>query len=137
MNMLAMVKATTSIPLDRLSGSKTQLMTGLSKLVGNRGSALLMAIPCLKCADVASCTFLSLESLKMRILRLTQMYTLQDPMNGILQSWTLHTNLVIGSLLGPMTTLRGLPLTLTLMQLGTTPIGQSKHSISWMTHPKK
>ena len=43
MNMLAMVKDTPSIPLDRFSGSKPQLMTDLSKLVENRGSALLMA----------------------------------------------------------------------------------------------
>ena len=37
---------TPSIPLDRLSGSKTQLMIGLSKLVENKGSAPLMAMPC-------------------------------------------------------------------------------------------
>ena len=41
-----MVNATLSIRLDRLSGSKTQLMTDLSKLVVNRGSAPLMAMPC-------------------------------------------------------------------------------------------
>ena len=45
MNMHAIVKHTPSIPLDRLGGSKTQLMTDLSKLVENIGSALLMAIP--------------------------------------------------------------------------------------------
>ena len=44
MNMLAMVKDTLSIPLDRLSGSKTQLMTDLAKLVEDNGSALLMVI---------------------------------------------------------------------------------------------
>ena len=44
MNMLAMERDTPSIPLDRLRGSKTQLMIGLSKLVENKGSALLMAI---------------------------------------------------------------------------------------------
>ena len=44
--MLAMVKDTPSIPLDRLNGSKTLLMTGLSKLVENRGSAPLMAMLC-------------------------------------------------------------------------------------------
>ena len=33
MNILAMERVTQSIPLDRLSGSKTQLMIGLSKLV--------------------------------------------------------------------------------------------------------
>ena len=49
-------------------------------------------------------------------------YTSQDPMNGILLSWTLVTHLVMGSLLGPLTPLRGLPLTLTLMNLGITPI---------------
>ena len=53
--MLAKVKDTPSIPLDRLSGSKTQLMTDLSKLVENRGSALLMAMPCPWCPEVASC----------------------------------------------------------------------------------
>ena len=44
--MLSMVKDTPSIPLDRLNGSKTLLMTGLSKLVENRGSAPLMAMLC-------------------------------------------------------------------------------------------
>ena len=44
MSMLAMVKGTPSIPLDRLSGSKTQLMIDLSKLVENRGSAPCHAI---------------------------------------------------------------------------------------------
>ena len=68
---------------------------------GNKGSAPLMAMPCPWCAEVASCTFLSLESPEMQILRGTQLYTLQDPMNGILLSWTLHTHLVMGSLLGP------------------------------------
>ena len=43
-DMLAMVKDTPSIPLDRLNGSKTLQMTGLSKLVENRGSAPLMAM---------------------------------------------------------------------------------------------
>ena len=132
-----MVKATPSIPLERLSGSKTELMIDLSKLVENRGSALLMAMPCPWCAEVASYTFLSLETPQMRILRGTQLYTIQDPMNGILQSWTLHTYQVMGSLLGPMTQLRHLPLTLNLMNLGITPIEQSNLSISWMTHPNK
>ena len=35
-------------------------------------------------------------------LRSSQLYTLQDPMNGILQSWTIPTHLVMGSLLGPI-----------------------------------
>ena len=48
-----MVKATPSIPLDRLSGSKTQLMIDLSKFVANRGSAPLMAMPCHWFAEVA------------------------------------------------------------------------------------
>ena len=39
-------------------------------------------------------------------------------MNGILQSWTIPTHLVMGSLLGPITLMRDLPLTLTLMNLG-------------------
>ena len=86
--MLAMVKATPSSPLDRLSGSKTQLMTGLFKLVENKGLALLMAMPCPWWAEVTSCTFLSFKSPQTRILRGIQLYTLQDPMNGILQSWT-------------------------------------------------
>ena len=68
MNMLAMVKDTPSIPLDRMSGSKTQLMTGLSNLVENRGSAPLMAMPYPWHTEVALCTFLSLESPEMRIL---------------------------------------------------------------------
>ena len=107
-----MVKDTSSIALHRLSGSKTQLMTDLSKLVERRGSALLMAIPCPWCADEALCTFLSLESLQMRILRGTQLCTSQDPMNGILLSQTLFTHLVMRSILGPMTPLRGFLLTL-------------------------
>ena len=36
MNMLAMVKATPSIPLDRLRGSKTQLIIDLSKVCGKQ-----------------------------------------------------------------------------------------------------
>ena len=53
-----MVKNTSSFPLDRLSVSKTQLMIGLSKVVANRGSAPLMAMPCHWFAEVASCTVL-------------------------------------------------------------------------------
>ena len=48
----------------------------------------------------------------------TQLSTLQDPMNGIILSWTILTHLVVGSLLGPMTLMRDLPLILTLMSLG-------------------
>ena len=92
-----MVKNTPSIPLDRLSGSKTQLMIDLSKLVENRGSGLLMVILCPWCAEVALCTFLSLESLQTMALRGTQLYTSQDPMMGILLSWTLATHLVMGA----------------------------------------
>ena len=66
-----------------------------------RGSAPLMAMPCPWCAEVASCIFPSLESPEMHTLKGTQLYILQDPMNGILLSWTLHTHLVMGSLLGP------------------------------------
>ena len=46
MNEYAMERDTPSIPLDRLSGSKTQLLIGLPKLVENKESALLMAMPC-------------------------------------------------------------------------------------------
>ena len=48
---------------------------------------------------------------------------LTGPMNGILQSWTTPTHLVMGSLLGPMTPMRDLSLILTLMSLGITPKG--------------
>ena len=41
-----------------------------------------------------------------QIWRGTQLYTLQDPMNGILQSCNIPTHLVMGSLLGPMTLIR-------------------------------
>ena len=77
---------------------------------------------------------LSLVNPLIKIWRGTQLYTLQDPMNGILQSWTIPTHLVMGSLLGLMTLMRDLPLILTLMSLGVTPKGQYKLSISWMTH---
>ena len=65
-----------------------------------------------------------------KILRGTQLYTLQDPMNGIHLSWTIPNHLVMGSLHGPMTLMRGLPLIPTLMSLGITPKGQynSQHS---------
>ena len=39
-------------------------------------------------------------------------------MNGILLSWTIPTHLVMGSLHGPMTLMRDLPLILTLMSFG-------------------
>ena len=58
---------------------------------------------------------------------------LTGSMNGILLSWTIHTHLVMGSLLGPMTLMRDLPLILTLMSLGITPKGQYKLSVIWMT----
>ena len=54
-------------------------------------------------------------------------------MNGILHSWTFLIHLVMGSLLGPMTSLKGLLLTVTLKNLGIRPIGQFKLSIHWMT----
>ena len=63
-----------------------------------------------------------------------ELYTLQGPMNGILKSWSIPTHLVMGSLLGPMTLMRDLPLTLILMNLGITPKGQYKLSVFWMTH---
>ena len=54
-----------------------------------------------------------------------QLYTLQDPINGILQSWTTPTHQVMGNLLGPMTLMRDLPWILTLMSLGITPKGNT------------
>ena len=54
---------------------------------------------------------------------------LTGPHYGILLSWTIPTHLVMGSLHGPMTLMRGLPLILTLMSLGITPKGQYKLSI--------
>ena len=68
------------------------------------------------------------------IWRGTQLYTLQGPMNGILQSCTILTHLVMGSLLGPMTLMRDLPLILTLMSLGITCKAQYNLSVFWMTH---
>ena len=46
LNINEYARDTPSIPLDRLSGSKTLLMIGLSMLVENRGSAPLMAMLC-------------------------------------------------------------------------------------------
>ena len=83
-------------------------MTDLSKLAENRGSPPLMAIPCPWCAEVALCTFLSLESLQTRIFRGSQLCISWDPMNGILLSWTFLTHVMMGSLCSPMTPLRGL-----------------------------
>ena len=55
---------------------------------------------------------------------------------SIFLSWTIPTHLVMGSLHGPMTLMRDLPLILTLMSLGITPKGQYKLSVFWMTlHP--
>ena len=71
-----------------------------------------------------------------KIWRDTQLCTFQDPMNGILLSWAIPTHLVMGSLLGPMTLMRDLPLIPTLMSLGITPKGQYKLLAFWMTlHP--
>ena len=53
----------------------------------------------------------------------------------ILLSWTVPTHLVMGSLLGPMTLMRELPLILILMNLGIIANGQSKLSAFWMVHP--
>ena len=79
---------------------------------------------------------LSLVNPLIRIWRGTQLYALQDPMNGIHLSWTILTHLVMGSLLGPMTLMRDMPLIQILMNLGITPKGQFKLSASWMTlHP--
>ena len=65
-----------------------------------------------------------------------QRYPVVHPMNGTLQSWTIPTHLVMGSLLGPMTLMRDLPLILTLMSLGIIPKGQYKLPVFWMTqHP--
>ena len=60
----------------------------------------------------------------------TQLSTLQSPINGILQSCTILTPLVMGSLLGPMTLLRDLPLILTLMSLGIIPKGCTQWGVS-------
>ena len=60
-----------------------------------------------------------------------QLYTLQDPMNGIPQSWTIPTHLSMGSLLGPMTVMRDLSLILTLTSLGITH-KRAIHSLSIM-----
>ena len=80
--------------------------------------------------------YLSILGKPIRIWRGTQLCTLQDPMNGILLSWTIPTHLVMGSLHGPMTLMRDLPLIPTLMSLGITPKGQSKLSVFLMTlHP--
>ena len=119
--MLGMEKDTSSIPLDRLSGLKTLLMTDLSILVENKRSALLMATPCPWCADMALCNFLSLESLQMSILRGPHLHTSQDPKNGKLKSWPFLIHLVMGSLLGPMIPLRDLLVTLALINLGLHP----------------
>ena len=54
---------------------------------------------------------------------------LTGPHEWILQSWTIPTHLVMGSLLGPMTLMRDLPLILTLMSLGITHKGQYKLSV--------
>ena len=61
-----------------------------------------------------------------KIWRGTQLWTLQDRMNGILLSRTIPTHLVMGSLHGPMTLMRELPLIQTLISLGITPKGQYK-----------
>ena len=48
----------------------------------------------------------------------------------------LPTHLVMGSLHGPMTLMRDLPLILTLMSLGIAPKREYKLSVFWMTlHP--
>ena len=61
---------------------------------------------------------------------------LTGPTNGILQSWTIPTHLVMGSLHGPMTLMRDLPLIPTLMSLVIAPKGQYRLSAFWMTlHP--
>ena len=105
-----MVKATPSIPMDRLSGSKPQLMTDLSKLVENRGSTLLMAIPYPWCAEWAYVPSLLGKSSDEDLERYPAVH-LTGPINGILLSLTIVTHLVMGSLLGPMTPLRGFLLT--------------------------
>ena len=71
-----------------------------------------------------------------KIWKGTQLYTLQDPMNGFFQSWTIPTHLVMGSLHGPMTLMRDLPLIPILMSLVITPKGKYRLSAFWMTlHP--
>ena len=74
--------------------------------------------------------FLSLVNPVIKTWRGRQLCTLQDPRNRILQSWTIHTHLVMGSLLGPMTLMKDLALILTLMSLRLHPKGHtnSQHS---------
>ena len=61
---------------------------------------------------------------------------LTGPHDEILLSWTIPTHLVMGSLHGPMTLIRDLPLILTLMSLVITPKGINRFSVFWMTlHP--
>ena len=67
---------------------------------------------------MVSCTFVSLVNPLIQIWRGTQLYTLQGPMKGILQSRTIPTHLVMGSFLGPMTLMRDLPLILTFDEFG-------------------
>ena len=93
-----------------------------------------MVTPCPWCAEVALHSFLSLENPQMRILRGSQLYTLLDPRNGIHLSWTIVTHLEMESLLGPLTPLTDLLLTLTLMNLGIISIGQAKFSVSYSSH---
>ena len=50
--------------------------------------------------------------------------------HGILQSWTILTHLVMGSLLGTMTLMRDLPLILTLMSLALHPKGNTNSQYS-------
>ena len=66
-----------------------------------------------------------------KIWRGTQLCTLQDTMNGIHLSWTIPPpHLVMGSLHGPMTLMRALPLILTLMSLGLHPKGNTNSQYS-------
>ena len=70
--------------------------------------------------------------LTLMIWRGNQLSTLQGPMNGVLQSWTIPTHLVMESLLGPMTLMRDLPFDPNFDEFGD--YGQYKLSVFWMTH---
>ena len=62
------------------------------------------------------------------------MSTLQGPMNGILQSWTILTHLVMGSITGPMTSDERFAFDPNFDEFEITPKGQYKLSVFWMTH---
>ena len=61
---------------------------------------------------------------------------LTGPHEWIVLSWTIPIHLVMGSLHGPMTLMRDLPLIPTLTNMEILPKGQYRSSVFWMTlHP--